>query len=407
MKKHLFFALFFLLSIGTFAQAPHIYEHIYPIVTQEDPEILALMDAVSADSIEASIAHLSAYHTRRCDSRYIYEVQDWLVGRYQSLGLDTVLLHDFKIEKPGFPEETADNVLGIQWGTKTPEEFVICGAHYDSWNGDGADPDTIRSPGADDNASGVAGIWETARLLSQHKFDRTIIYANWNAEELGLIGSAVYAKECAEQRMDIVGYLNMDMNGYLSEGSVIHIHLVYVDQDSLFANLFYDVCHTYYPDMPVQQNWMPYGDSDFSSFNRNGYPALHPFEDVYASSPYIHTRQDVLGVSVNNLEQSRRFAQVNLGVVAHLAGLSHADVVEQDFVNISLYPNPATDAVQIVSDEGLQQISICNLMGQQIKTLSLNGENRCTVSTSGFASGVYLLRISTIKGISNQRLVIK
>jgi len=126
--------------------------------------------------------------------------------------------------------------LAVQWGTRTPEEFVICGAHYDSYAWDGYDPDTIRSPGADDNASGVSGILETARLLSHHTFDRTIIYANWCAEECGLLGSAAYAEDCAAQNMDIVGYFNLDMTGYLEEGSDIHVHLMYTTQDSLIAD---------------------------------------------------------------------------------------------------------------------------------------------------------------------------
>ena len=408
MKKYLFLALILSLGVDTFAQAPHLFEHDYPSVTEENPTIRALMDSVSVDGIEATIAHLCSYYNRRCDSRHIYDVQDWLVARYNSLeGIDTVVLHDFKIHKEGYPEETADNVLAIQWGTTTPEEFVICGAHYDSWNGDTTDPDTVRAPGADDNATGVAGIWETARLLSRYKFDRTIIYANWNAEELGLIGSAVYAKECADNLMDIVGYFNMDMNGYLREGSEIHMDVVYVNQDSLLAKMFFDVCHIYFPDMPVRQNWMPHGDSDFSSFNRNGYAALHPFEDVWASSPYIHTRQDVLGLSVNNLAQSRQFAQINLGAVAHLAGLNNTAVEENKTTSVAMYPNPAKDVVKILAEDGLRHVVIYNLLGQQIEAKSLNGENRCTICTSGFAPGVYLVKVSTIKGVSNQRLVIK
>lgn len=408
MKKYLFLALILSLGVDTFAQAPHLFEHEYPSVTEENPTIRALMDSVSVDGIEATIAHLCSYYNRRCDSRHIYDVQDWLASRYNSLeGIDTVVLHDFKIHKEGYPEETADNVLAIQWGTTTPEEFVICGAHYDSWNGDTTDPDTVRAPGADDNATGVAGIWETARLLSRYKFDRTIIYANWNAEELGLIGSAVYAKECADNLMDIVGYFNMDMNGYLREGSEIHMDVVYVNQDSLLAKMFFEVCHIYFPDMPVRQNWMPHGDSDFSSFNRNGYAALHPFEDVWASSPYIHTRQDVLGLSVNNLAQSRQFAQINLGAVAHLAGLNNTAVEENKTTSVAMYPNPAKDVVQILAEDGLRHVVIYNLLGQQIEAKSLNGENRCTICTSGFAPGVYLVKVSTIKGVSNQRLVIK
>ena len=408
MRKIVLIALFFMVSLGGNSQAPHIFEHDYPAVAEENPTIRTLMDSVSIDSIETTISRLSSFWNRRCDSRHIYNVQNWLAARYNHLdGIDTVILRDFKINKPGFPEETADNVLAIQWGVTKPEEYVICGAHYDSWNGDTADPDTVRAPGADDNASGVAGIWETARLLSRHKFDRTIIYANWNAEEIGLIGSEIYAKECAENLMDIVGYFNMDMNGYLKEGSNIHIHVVYVDQDSLLAGMFFDVCHTYFPDMPVRQNWMPHGDSDFSSFNRSGYPTLHPFEDVYASSPYIHTREDVLGLSVNDLEQSRRFAQVNLGAVAHLAGLNNTAVDEFVTPSVAVYPNPATNAVNIVAEEGLQRVVIQNLVGQQIETLVLNGESRIVLHTTRFAPGLYLVSVTTEKGVVTKRLMVE
>ena len=405
-KKVFLITLLIEASINGFAQ--HLHEHDYPVITGENPTIRAMMDAVSVDSLEASISHLGSYYNRRCDSRYIYEVQDWISARYNGLeGIDTVMLHDFKINKPGYPEETGDNVIAIQWGMTKPEEFVICGAHYDSWNGDTADPDTVRAPGADDNATGVAGIWETAHLLSQHKFDRSIIYANWCAEEIGLIGSAAYAKECAEKQMDIVGYFNLDMTGYLEEGTDIHIHLIYVNRDSLLANFYYNLCDIYYPEMPIRQNWMVSGDSDFSSFNRNGYAALHPFEDVHSYSPYIHTRQDVLGLSVNNLEQSKRFAQLNLGAVAHLAGLNNASDEEHNTTAVALFPNPAKDEVQVLAEEGLRHIVICNLLGQPILIQDLNGQNQYKLNTSGFISGIYVVSITTEKGFSTKRLVVE
>jgi Predicted aminopeptidases len=235
-EKQIFIALLLLAGLTASAQAPHLYEHDYPVIVEEDPEIRALMDSVSIDSIRATIEHLCSYHTRRYDSRFIYEVQDWLYDRYNTLPIDTVVKHDFKLHNLSITE-TGDNILAIQWGTKHPEEYVICGAHYDSYAWDGYDPDTIRSPGADDNATGVAGIWETARLLSHYTFDRTIIYANWCAEECGLVGSAAYAADCAAQNMDIVGYFNLDMTGYLEEGSDIHVHLMYTTQDSHQANM--------------------------------------------------------------------------------------------------------------------------------------------------------------------------
>ena len=404
MKKILLIAVFLLLARLGHAQAPHLYEHDYPVITEEHPTIRALMDSVSIDSIKGKIEHLSSYHTRRYDSRYIWDVQDWLIGYYESLGIDTVMLHDFPV--PDSTIETADNIIAVQWGAKTPQEFVVCGAHYDSWNDDGEDPDTIRSPGADDNASGVAGILETARLLSHYTFDRSIIYANWCAEEIGLVGSAAYARDMAEQGMDIVGYFNLDMTGYLQEGSDIHVHLMYTTQDSTIADYVYGFSHTYFPDMPIHQDWLAWGDSDYSSFNRNGYPAVHPFEDVRASSPYIHSRQDVLGLSVNSLEQSKRFTELNLGLVATLAGLQNHDVIENESITIALYPNPAKDQLRVVSETPMQQIRIYNLLGQAVEVLLLPNENIVMLNTSTYTSGLYIMNVVTPKGITTQSFIV-
>ena len=404
MKRLVLITILLTAGLTASAQVQHLFEHTYPMIENENPEIRAMMDSVSIDSIKANIEHLCSYHNRRCDSRYIWEVQDWLTSRYAQFGVDTVMLHDFKIHKEGFPEETADNILAVQWGTKTPEEFVICGAHYDSWNDDGTDPDTIRSPGADDNASGVAGILETARILSHYTFDRTIIYGNWNAEEIGLKGSAAYAADCAEQLMDIVGYFNLDMTGYLEEGTDIHVHLMFTTRDSLIGNYVFNFSHVYFPEMPIRQNWLAWGDSDYSSFNRNGYQAVHPFEDVHASSPFIHSRQDVLGLSVNNLEQSKRFTELNLGLVATLAGLNHDDVDEMDKPQVAVYPNPAKEVVTVLTEDELQSVTVVNLLGQTIGQHQVFGVNQMTLNTNSFPSGIYLLRITTEKGTVIKRI---
>ena len=404
MKRIILIALFLMGGFAAKAQTPHLFEHTYPVIAAEDPEIRALMDSVSVNNIEATVAHLSSYHNRRYDSRYIWDVQNWLVSRYQQMGFDMVALHNFPI--PDSDIETADNVLAIKWGTKTPQEYVICGAHYDSWNADGTDPDTIRSPGADDNASGVAGIMETARILSNYTFDRTLVFANWCAEEIGLIGSAAYAADCAEAHMDIVGYFNLDMIGYLEEDTDLHVHLMYTTRDSLIANYVYNFSHVYFPDMPICQNWLAWGDSDYSSFNRNGYPAVHPFEDVHASSPFIHSRQDVLGLSVNNLEQSKRFTELNLGLVATLAGINYDGISENEEIQVAMYPNPAQDAVNISAEEGLRHIEICNPWGQIVATIELDGENQCTVGTNHYTSGIYIVKITTENSVVAKRLMI-
>lgn len=396
MKR--FYLTFILISVcfAVWGQAPHLFEHTYPVIHEEDVRIRHLMDQVSKDRLEETIMHLQNYHTRRWDSRMVYEVQDWLYDTYTGMGLDTVLLHDFPVILHDTLYETSDNVIAIQKGLVYPDEYVVCGAHYDSYNNSPGLPDSLRAPGADDNASGSSGILETARLLSQCKFERSILYCNWAAEEIGLVGSAAFAKDCADHLLDIVGYFNLDMIGYLKEGSDIHVHLMYTTQDSTIANYVYDLSHTYFPEMPIRQNWLAWGDSDYSSFNRNGYAAVHPFEDVYNSSPFIHTPDDILNVSVNNMDQCKRFTELNLGLVATLAGLVETSVDDVITEGLTVYPNPVSE---ILTLKGIpaREVSIYNLMGQQVISHAVVGEE-CGIDVGFLVSGIYFIRVLSEDG---------
>ena len=397
MRRVIFIFVIVVGVLNAKAQAPHLFEHTYPEVVQEDARIRNLMNQVSVDSLTATIDHLQSYHTRRWDSRMVYDVQDWLYDTYREMGLDTVLLHDFPVVLHDTLYETSDNVIAIQRGLVYPDEYVVCGAHYDSYNNSPGDPDSLRAPGADDNASGSSGILETARLLSQCKFERSILYCGWAAEEIGLIGSAAFAKDCADHLLDIVGYFNLDMIGYLKEGSDIHVHLMYTTQDSTIANYVYDFSHIYFPEMPIRQNWLAWGDSDYSSFNRNGYAAVHPFEDVYQSSPFIHTPNDILGVSVNNMAQVKRFTELNLGLVATLAGFVDTSVEESDTEPLVIYPNPVSESL-FVKGNGIQQIEVYNLMGQKIITQSYANVDEGRIEVGVLVPSVYFVRVIGFDG---------
>jgi len=125
--------------------------------------------------------------------------RDSIALRLQTFGLP-VELHDFWIW-----DEHGYNVVATQLGTMYPEAQYIIGGHYDSvWN-----------PGADDDASGVAGVLEIARVLSQYETEYTIKYIAFDMEEWGLIGSSVYVEDHPGD--DIRGMISLDMiawNGF-------------------------------------------------------------------------------------------------------------------------------------------------------------------------------------------------
>jgi hypothetical protein len=120
---------------------------------------------------------------------------------------------------------TVNNVLAYLPG-KT-DEYIIIGAHYDHLgrgNFDSLAPSQIGQihPGADDNASGTAGVLELARLLAPMKgqLQRGILFASFAGEELGLLGSAAWVKQPTLPIDKAVAMLNMDMIGRIKDDKV-------------------------------------------------------------------------------------------------------------------------------------------------------------------------------------------
>ena len=92
------------------------------------------------------------------------------------------------------------NVVAIQKGTKYPNKYVIMSGDIDSRNSDGSNF-TKDAPGANDNASGMAGTIEAARVLSKYQFESSIIYVGLSGEEQGLFGGDRAGKICQRKRV--------------------------------------------------------------------------------------------------------------------------------------------------------------------------------------------------------------
>jgi len=283
----------------------------YPVITEQDENVSNYLLQVSTDSLMSYIQALQDFDTRDWVHQTTFLAQNWIKEKYESFNLDTVFLHDYFGYLPA-------NVIAIQYGTEFPDEYIVCGAHYDSKSWFPDDPNF--APGADDNASGVAGILETARILSQYDFKRSIIYCAFSGEEYGLYGSSYYAEHAANSGMNIVGYFNLDMIGYLSSGDPIHIDLIYPSSAKTLADYYINVCDVYFQEIPVRSfSALPWGNSDHTSFNNIGYNGIWPFEDVDENSPYIHSPYDIIGPSVNNSDQVNLFTQTNVASIATLA----------------------------------------------------------------------------------------
>ncbi|HSW56675.1 MAG TPA: M20/M25/M40 family metallo-hydrolase [Ignavibacteriaceae bacterium] len=218
---------------------------------------------------------------------------------------------------------TGRNVYGVQLGTVYPnKEYIIC-AHYDDM------PSGATAPGADDNASGTAAVIEAARIFTQYNSKYTIIYALWDEEEQGLVGSAYYAQQAALAGDSIMGVINMDMIAWDSDNdSVGEIHIRNFGNSVALKDLMLQVNTTY--SIGVIPSVINPGTtaSDQASFWNNGYGALLLIEEYYGGdfNGYYHTIND--RIIHFNQPYFHKMSRLTIGTVATLADLSDIVPVE-------------------------------------------------------------------------------
>jgi len=177
---------------------------------------------------------------------------------------------------------TINNVLA--WLPGQTDEYVIVGAHYDHLgrgNFDSLAPSQIGQihPGADDNASGTAGVLELARLLAPQRgqLKRSILFMNFSGEELGLLGSAAWVKNPTRPLAKAVAMINMDMIGRIKDDKV---YIGGVGTGSTFKT----VLEQAQKDAPFKIEYSAggYSSSDHTSFVTKKIPVLFFFSGLHS-----------------------------------------------------------------------------------------------------------------------------
>ncbi|MBO6503574.1 MAG: M28 family metallopeptidase [Kordiimonadaceae bacterium] len=182
------------------------------------------VEDVSADRIESDIRRLAGFGTRHTmsdtvsETRGIGAARRWIEAEFNRIAegcvadVDVYTISD-TVTGRRIPEPTEIvNVIAVQRGILDPDRVVVMSGDIDSRVSDVMNS-TADSPGANDNASGMAGTIEAARVLCQTKFPGTIVYAGLSGEEQGLYGGQILAAHAQEQGWRVMGVLNNDMIG--------------------------------------------------------------------------------------------------------------------------------------------------------------------------------------------------
>jgi hypothetical protein len=198
-----------------------------PPATAQPPsrELRALLQEIDPDRIEATVRKLASFGTRHTLSsqddpkRGIGAARDWILGEMKSYakasgGRMTAELQSY-VQQPAnrIPVATRiTNVVATLRGSVTPDRIYMVSGHYDSRCSDPMDA-TSDSPGADDDASGVAVAMELARVMAKRRPAATIVFAAVAGEEQGLYGAAHMAQRFRSADADVQGMFTNDIVG--------------------------------------------------------------------------------------------------------------------------------------------------------------------------------------------------
>ena len=185
-----------------------------------------IIKAVSANRIITDVENLANFGTRHTlsdtlsETRGIGAARRWIKKSFEQISADCGNCLEVFEQKNMFKADgrrlTRDvwinNIVAIQRGSVHPNRFVIMSGDIDSRV---SDPNnfTSDSPGANDNATGMAGAIEAARVLSKYRFANSIIYVGLSGEEQGLYGGKGLAQYALDKNWEIIGVLNNDMIG--------------------------------------------------------------------------------------------------------------------------------------------------------------------------------------------------
>ena len=300
-----------------------------PVVTPTRPgydidqqmRVLPMLADVSDSRIGADIQSLSAFQNRYYNGIHGADAADWLVAQWQSIAAGR---SDIRVYRTYRQSDLMPSVVLSIEGTDLPEQILVLGAHLDSINWESSGHLWHRNslaPGADDDASGVAGLSEVLRAIVANDFhpQRSIRLMAYSGEEVGLYGSRGIALDYANGQLDVVGVLQLDMTNYYGSTADMYIIDDYTDaqQNDFLVQL---VAH-YLPNLLVAHSICGYACSDHASWSQFGYAASFPFEAAFGEdNPWIHSMGDTWANSGSQAEHARKFTRLALAWLVELSG---------------------------------------------------------------------------------------
>lgn len=295
-------------------------------------EVAPLVAAVDGDRAFADIEALDYPRTSSGPEQNRQDARDHITAQMEAAGLT---VEEQSVELNGVD---SPNLYAEVRGTECADRTIVIGGHYDSKNAEGG--------GSDDNASGVAGMLEIARVLEDHPLPVTVRFASWSYEEDGLVGAFAMAKQLKADDRAVVGAISLEMIGYtepdidpLTGLPGTYLAMISDPTSAPVARTFAAASYTYTPEFAgfgavIDPNVLPdILRSDHAAFLASGYPVLMATDTANFRNEHYHQASDNPDtIDQDFLEGSIRSALAGLVTLASVDddGDGQADACTKD-----------------------------------------------------------------------------
>jgi len=306
-----------------------VVDPVSDVVPEVDQSIVDLLNLVSQQQLVSYVQTLENFYTRNSfsnaesDTRGIGAARRWISSEFKRVGNGRIQVEfdDFDLTYAGFyaPQQ---NVVASLPGSGPGNGVIIVMAHYDNRPTEIADGVT-RATGADDNASGVALLLESARVLSAYNWNQTIKFVAMAAEEQGTVGSRHFAQTAFLDNMNVLAAINYDAVGGRA-GIPQYVRLFAPDlltsPSGGLARYYEYIGGLYLPTFPVvvydaldrEGRW-----GDHREFVNVGWPAIRIIESE-EDPDLLNSNLDTWSLVDYNYLQ--KVVQLNVAVAANMAG---------------------------------------------------------------------------------------
>ncbi len=393
MKKNLLQFSFALLLISTKGYSQQFIPYYGTVVSQ-----------VSQSNVLNNLTEFENLGVKRRGTTPLQNTLNWLKAEYLSYGYTAAQMQEYSFQNGS---ATCKNLVVTKVGTLYPNTYIILCGHYD----------TIAGKGTNDNGSGIATIFEVARLLRNIPTEYSIKFINFSGEEDGLIGSQHFVStvvNATNPKMDIKLVFNIDEVGGRAD---MTNDTITCERDTSsptsnnaasndITNELINCVQLYSPlntflNYAYASDYMPFEDNNeiiTGFFERNQTPHRHTATDLLINMDPVY---------VYNI------AKAATGAMLHFAKASTTvlDINELDSSQISLYPNPVSTILNISLGsltESDYSFSLVDIQGKEVLNKQIKNASLIeTVSLQGIAKGMYLAVVQTNNKRVTKKIIIE